>query len=386
MAPSAASGRRAAARATVLASHVLDGQSDRRAVDAGPCCIEALITAASRSEEDIDVDDVAYGFMASQALFTALEINIFDHIAASNGPVTIEELGKLVGSSAPRLQTLVTALVSIRALRKADAGYTLSPNSAKLLVKSSKYFYGDYLRMQIGQQFYKHMGALPQIMKTGQGPDYATLFTDASEADTYTRAQHNGSLATASQLCKRVDFSRMASLLDIGGGSGAFAIMICRRNPQIRARILELPEVCNTGESYVQSEPAEVAKRISYVRGSCLDAWPDELGSGHDAVLISYVSESVPADAVPKMYARAFDRLRPGGALVVHSFMVDDSMDGPKLAALWSLQHVAVNVNGIGLTPSTVTSFMAEVGFTEVHHSDMIGGMTKLVIGRKPGK
>merc|ERR1719428_71158 len=216
--------------------------------------------------------------MASQALFSGLELGIFDHLAKKGSAMTTDELGSLVGITAPRLQCLVTALTSISALRKGPDGVSLSPNTAKFLVRSSKFFYGDYLRMQIGQQFYRHKGALPQIMKTGQGPNYETLFSDPSEADTYTRAQHNGSLATASQLCKRIDFSGMKSLLDIGGGSGAFAIMICRRNPQISARILEFPEVCKTGENFVSAEPDDVSRRIQYVRGSCLDAWPAELG------------------------------------------------------------------------------------------------------------
>jgi 2-polyprenyl-3-methyl-5-hydroxy-6-metoxy-1,4-benzoquinol methylase len=286
--------------------------------------------------------------------------------------------------NAPRLQILVTALTAMKSLNRTDQGYTLSPNTAKFLVRSAKYFYGDYLRLQMGQQFYRHMQALPQIMKTGEGPTYAKLFSDPAEADTYTKAQHNGSLATAKMLCKKVDFSGMKSLLDIGGGSGAFSIMICRRNPEMKAKILEFPEVCNTGEKFVASEETDVGSRVNYVRGSCLDAWPEELGEQHDVVLISYVSESVPHEAVPMMYERAFGRLRPGGMLIVHSFMVDDSLDGPLLGALWSLQHVAVNAGGLGLHPANVTELMTKAGFGDVTQAEMIGGMTKLMIGKKP--
>merc|ERR1711953_968715 len=103
-----------------------------------------------------------------------------------------------------------------------------------------------------------------------------------------------------------------------------------------------------------------------------------------DVVLISYVSESVPASAVPTMYTRAFERLKPGGLLIVHSFMVDDTLDGPELGALWSLQHIAVNAEGMGLCPAIVSDLMRAAGFHEVQSSEMIGGMTKLVIGKKP--
>ena len=34
-------------------------------------------------EEDIDVDSVSYGFMASQAIFTGLELGIYDAIAGA---------------------------------------------------------------------------------------------------------------------------------------------------------------------------------------------------------------------------------------------------------------------------------------------------------------
>mmetsp|Transcript_35453 Transcript_35453/g.89297 ORF Transcript_35453/g.89297 Transcript_35453/m.89297 type:complete len:383 (-) Transcript_35453:115-1263(-) len=369
-------------RAARLCGHVLGAFAQQPVL-----APQVVASSVAGDEVDIDVDHVAYGFMASQALFGGLEIGLFDHIASHGGPAPIEVLNRLTGVEAPRLQTLVTALTAIKALRRTPEGsYVLSPNTAKFLVRSSKYFYGDYLRMQIGQQFYRHMGALPEVIKTGKAPDYAQLFSDPAEADLYTRAQHNGSLATAKQLCRLVDFKPMKSMLDIGGGSGAFSIVICRQHPQINATVLELPEVCKTGQGFVKAEPDEVAKRIKYTPGSCLDAWPSELGTNHDIVLISYVSESVPADAVLGMYTNAFARLRPGGVLIVHSFMVNDTLDGPELGALWSLQHVAVNADGVGLCPSIVEGLMRKAGFGEISHRDMIGGMTKMVIGKKPAQ
>mmetsp|Transcript_51777 Transcript_51777/g.150505 ORF Transcript_51777/g.150505 Transcript_51777/m.150505 type:complete len:345 (+) Transcript_51777:53-1087(+) len=341
---------RAERRIVVLAAHVAGGAPS--ASGPPPLACSPSPTDGGGAADDIDVGRVAYGFMASQE---------------------------------PRLQTLVTALTAIKALRRSDHGkYTLSPNAARYLVRSSKYYYGDYLRMQIGGQFYRLMGALPEIVRTGRAPDYTALFSDPSEAEIYTRAQHNGSLATAWQLCKIVDFSKVRSMLDIGGGSGAFSIVICRQQKGLTATVLELPEVCKTGRAFVETEPKDIASRIRFVPGSCLDAWPSELGDAHDVVLISYVSESVPAVALPGLYRASFDRLRPGGMVIVHSFMVDDSLDGPELGALWSLTHVSVNVGGLGLHPAVVERLLRDAGFGEVTKQEMIGGMTKVMFGRKP--
>ena len=55
----------------------------------------------------------------------------------------------------------------------------------------------------MGRQFYHRMGALPDVMLTGEGPSYQEWFEDPETAETYTMAQHNGSVATAKYLVKK---------------------------------------------------------------------------------------------------------------------------------------------------------------------------------------
>ncbi len=45
----------------------------------------------------------------------------------------------------------------------------------------------------------------------------------------------------------------------------------------------------------------------------------------------------------------------------MHDFMVNDSLDGPELGALWALQHVTVNADGLGLCPAEVIKRLAVV-------------------------
>ena len=59
-------------------------------------------------------------------------------------------------------------------------------------LQESKHYYGDYLRYQMGRQFYHQMGNLPDVMKSGVAPSYASWFSDPETAATYTQAQHNG--------------------------------------------------------------------------------------------------------------------------------------------------------------------------------------------------
>jgi SAM-dependent methyltransferase len=326
--------------------------------------------------------------MASQALFSALELKIFDAIAgAGEAGMTIDEIKKSCGIDAPRTQTLITALTAIKCLRRtADGKYTLSPNTAQYMVTGSRHFYGDYLQYQIGRQFYHTMGSLPDVMKSGEAPSYASWFSDPSVAQTYTKAQHNGSVATAKYLVKRkLQLGGISDMLDVGGGSGAFSYVFVGATPGLKSTVLELPEVCRTGNNIKKDQDPDVRERVNFVE---LDAtspdWPVS-DTSFDVVLMSYISGSVPEPVIQGLYSNAYKALRPGGRLLVHDFMVDDSLAGPALGALWGLQHVTVNAGGLGLCPKEIGDRMATAGFdaSKTESMEMIHGMTKLVVAYK---
>jgi len=259
----------------------------------------ALSAAPGDTAPDIDVDAVAYGFMTSQALFTALELGVFDAIAASpTHSLSVEEIKAATGVAAPRMQTLLTALVAAHALRRsAGGGYSLSKNASRFLVSDSRHYYGDYLKLQIGRQFYHRMGALPDVMRTGEAPSYASWFSDPEVANTYTRAQHNGSVATAKALLKRmagtVQLDSARKMLDVGGGSGAFSYVFADQHSNLTSLILELPEVCVSGNSIRAEQSPDVQSRVSYTElDATSPAWPVS-PCDYDLVLMSYISGSV---------------------------------------------------------------------------------------------
>jgi len=337
--------------------------------------------------DDIDVDSVSYGFMASQAVFTGLEVGLYEAIAAAGeGGLTLSALQQKCGIAEPRLQTLITALTSIKSLKRdaATGTYTLSPNSAKFLVQSSRAYYGDYLRYQMGRQFYHRMGALPDVMTSGEAPSYASWFSDPETANTYTQAQHNGSVATAKYLVKKkLSLEGAQTMLDVGGGSGAFSYVFVDATPGLKSTVLELPEVCKTGEGIKATQTADVQSRVNFEE---LDAtspkWPVD-DAAFEIVLMSYISGSVPESIIGELYKNAFKALKPGGRLLVHDFMVNDSLDSPALGALWALQHVTVNASGLGLCPAEVGSRMTAAGFSGIETMEMIHGLTKLMVAHK---
>ena len=73
---------------------------------------------------------------------------------------------------------------------------------------------------------------------------------------------------------------------------------------------------------------------------------------------------------------------RPG-AVLVHDFFVDDDRQGPRGAALWFVLFL-FNPDAVSLTPGGLTAALAASGFTDVTVRDVIPGLTRLAIARKP--
>jgi hypothetical protein len=100
-------------------------------------------------------------------------------------------------------------------------------------------------------------------------------------------------------------------------------------------------------------------------------------------VLLSYLMSAVAGEAIPRLARLAYDALRPGGQLLVHDFFVDDDRQGPRGAALWFVLFL-FNPDAVSLTPGGLTAALAASGFTDVTVRDVIPGLTRLAIARKP--
>lgn len=337
------------------------------------------MTAITEADE---ISDIAFGFMGSKALFTALELGLFTELAAQ--PMSAEQVAPKIGLHPDRAETLMTALAGLGLLTVEDGRYANSPGAEAFLVSGAKYDFGDYLKRQVGQQMYPLLDQIGDALKGDLGDEdtgsYDEWFSDPEQARLYSESQHAGSLGPARGLARALDLSEAKTLLDVGGGTGAFAITLCKKNPELRATIVEFPNVAALGREYV--EEAGLSDRIEYVEGNALKTgWP----GGQDVILMSYLFSGIPGDTHESLLARAHDHLAPGGRLLVHDFVVDAERTGPKLAALWQLQHTAFTPEARSLDAGWLETALTGAGFKGVTVAPMIPEMTMLAQGRKPG-
>ena len=118
-----------------------------------------------------EISRIAFGFMASKALFAGLHIDVFTQLA--DGPKNSASIAKEAEIPMNRVTTLMTALTSIGLVDREEDGeiYSNSPGADSFLAKGAKYEFGDYLRYQIDQQMYPFLGQLNEVLDGSLGPE-----------------------------------------------------------------------------------------------------------------------------------------------------------------------------------------------------------------------
>lgn len=328
-----------------------------------------------------EISNIAFGFMASKAMFAGLHLDVFTHLA--DGQKSCEELAAEIGVPTNRIVTLMTALHGIGLVEWNDGFYSNSSGAEAFLSQTSKYQFGDYLRYQIDQQMYPFLGQLNEVLDGSLSADavdsYQHWMSDPEQAELYSNAQHAGSLGPGRTIARLVDLSNAKTLLDVGGGTGAMTIRLLEANPDLTSTIIDFPNVSEIGWRFITE--ADMVNRVRYIPSNALTVeWPNE----QDAILMSYLFSGIPGDEVPRLVKFAFDCLAPGGKFMVHDFMVKDDRTGPVLAALWQLQHMAFTPDAHSITAGWLKAEMKKVGFLDIQDVETIPGLTHLVHARKP--
>lgn len=324
-----------------------------------------------------ELSGIGYGFMASKTLFAALDLELFTHLA--QGSRSAHELQRCTGAAPNALHTLLRACASLGLVGREGERYYNSPAAAQYLAKGSPRYFGDYFRYQIDRQIYPSLQELGDALKgLPTTPMYARMASPA-EAELFSNAQHVGSLGPAHLLAQRVDCSGWGQLLDVAGGSGAFSIALCRRNPRLHATIIDFESVVPIARRFV--EQAGLSGRISATAGEALATpWPQ----GQDAVLMSYLLSAMPAPSFAPVLRKAFQALRPGGVLLVHDFMLDEGRHGPRHAALWFVANLIGGPQQISFSAGDLATLLLDSGFAEPQSTDLLEGLTGLLSARRP--
>ncbi len=325
------------------------------------------------------VSAIAYGFMGSQALFAALELDLFTTLAEQ--PCGLDILAARLKAPIGPLSVLLTTCHALDLVTWDGAIYANSPLAQRFLVRTAPGYIGDYYLRQVSALIYDRL-PLVRALLDGQPIeplDYAHVLAAPHATEEFIRGQHAGSLGPARLLARTHDFSRSTRLLDLGGGSGAFAIEAVSGVPTLSATVFDLPQVIKVTERIV--EEAGLASRIICIGGDLrADPWPN----GADVILLSYIVSCYAPATLDTLLARALDYLPAGGQLLVHDFAMYHDRLGPQNTALFLYGQLTASAETHAYTVDELAIAMRRAGYADVTAQPFLPDLTFLVRGRKP--
>jgi predicted O-methyltransferase YrrM len=324
---------------------------------AGPLSVSGRVSPVS-------ILQVATGFWASQALMTAVDLKVFSILFG--GPKTAAEVAAEAGIDPTAAEALLDANCALGFLHRNGERYKNDEVSNAFLVEGSPGSYVELVRFMRDPAFGLWQ-SLRDTARTGQ-PAAVDEAMDRTEVE-LARAFHNGAYAMMSRVAEILDieFSDYSRILDLGGHTGAGALCLARRYPNLHATIQDKAIFQPLAEEYFRAMKLE--DRVRFLPADPDQAQPD---GEYDLVLLPLHLSRRGRAAIPGILQNVLNSLRSGGHVLVTEFLLEESRAEPREAALFRLNVLATYgpASAGALTRSELCRLLQESGFSNV---DMVG-------------
>jgi ubiquinone/menaquinone biosynthesis C-methylase UbiE len=321
------------------------------------------------------IREIAYAFQGSRIFLTAYELGIFGIVG--NRTKSSQDVAHTLGTDWRATDRLMNALAAMGLLAKEGGTFRNSPSASRFLVPSSP----DYLSgLMHTVHLWDTWSTLTKAVKLGtsvpaqqQRREDPTGWTEAFIAAMNDRARKQAPVVAA-----QMNLKEGMRVLDVGGGSGAFAVAFVRAKRGVKATVFDLPDVLPLTERYVSAEG--LLERIDLVAG---DYTSDELPKGYDLVFLSAIIHSNSPDQNRKLLRNCARALNPKGSLVVQDFIMDENQTNPPAGAFFALNMLVGTAAGDTYRESEIRDWMKEAGLSDINKGETPFGSAQ-VRGTKP--
>ena len=251
----------------------------------------------------------AYAPMYARAIVVATKLGIFDGLRG--GPGSAASVAEACGTELRATEKLLNVLVTMKYLRHRNGLYVLGRQARRWLLADAPASVRDVILMK--ELEWSWIDRLENFVRDGEPLDvHGTMSSDDWQA--YQRGMRAQANPLAPFLERRVPVPVGArDMLDIGGSHGYFSVLLCRRHPQLRATVLDLPLAVAHAAPLLAREG--MGDRVMHRAG---DALVDDLGeAAYDLILIFSLVHHFDDATNRKLVSRAARALRPGGYLVI---------------------------------------------------------------------
>lgn len=301
--------------------------------------------------------EVSGSYWQTCALHAGVKLGIFTALGSSS--LSVEDVARETSSSLRGVEVLLNALTAMGLLVRKDRSYRNTEESGRFLAKGSDEYLGFMLLHH--HHLMESWARLPVAVRGGRPIRKRSVFQNREVRESFLMGMFNLASRLAPKIVREVDLTGRKHLLDLGGGPGTYAIHFCRRYAGLRATVFDLKTTRPFAMRTIRTHGLE--DRIAFRAGNYLE---DGLGEGYDAAWLSHILHGEGPEDCRKIVARAAAALEPGGILVVHEFILNDTKDGPLHPALFSLNMLLGTPEGRSYSEAEIREMFTTAGLRDV--------------------
>jgi O-methyltransferase domain/Dimerisation domain len=321
---------------------------------------------------------LATGHVEARIIQTAVELAILD--ALEDGALTSDAVAHRLELEPKATELLLNALAALELLQKQGELFSLAEAARKYLLRSSSLYVGGMIRFE--SSVWNCWEKLSQAIRFGQPVRPANMYQDdpreteifINAMDSLVKARGDAEVITGA-----IKWDGVKELLDVGSGPASYPIHLCRKYPELRTTIFDLPGTLALTQRYVRE--AAMTERIRLIAG---DYRKDPIPGSYDMVFLSNIIHGEGEQENLSLIDKLAANLKTGGRLVIKDHILDDSRTHPPVGAIFSLLMLLTTAAGRCYSFNEIKLWMERARLANVEQINLPPPLTSsLVIGTR---
>jgi 8-O-methyltransferase len=323
------------------------------------------------------VMDLASGFWRARVLFSAIDLGLFTLLGS--GAAVQENICAELGLHQDAAQDFLDALVALNLLHREEGRYENTPAASRYLVETGETYIGGFFKF-MSYSLYPAWSRLTELLRTGmrqEGVDsFSDWYRDLDQVRGFMEAMDSVSAPVTQALTTRFDWSDVRTFVDLGGARGNLTGKLTLNHTHLRGICFDLPALEPLFDEHMGK--LGVSDEVVFHGG---DFRTDPIPEA-DVLIFGHVLHDWDLETRALLASRAFEAVKPGGALLIYEELLDDDRRGPARSLLMSLNMKLVRNGGSEYTAEESRSLLLEAGFTSVS-VEPLTTTERLVVARK---
>ena len=328
------------------------------------------------------IEQVAFGFMASKVLFSAIEFGLFTELA--KGPLDADEIRKRLGLHPRSVRDFLDTLVATGMLERSGKFYSNTAETDFYLDRAKPTYIGTFFEFWNLREYplFQSLGSgltsgKPQNeIKRGEDDWVEAMYATPDRLRVFLRGMTGHSLPSAMAIARKFPWSKYKTFADIGPAEGCLAVQVALANSHLVGEGFDLPTVRPFFEEYVES--FGLAARVRFRPG---DFFKDPLPNA-DVLVMGMILHDWDLATKRQLLKKACDALPKGGALIVYEHLIDDDRRKNIAGLLMSLIMLLETQGGFDYTGADCCGWMREAGSAETY-VEPLTRIESMVVGIK---